>query len=112
MNSMRQLVEALKRAAIEQDARLWKRIAIDLEKPNRSRRTVNLFSIDRHAREGETLVVPGKVLGEGVLTKKVTVAAAGFSESAREKIGKTGKAVTIEELMETNPKGRKVRILG
>jgi large subunit ribosomal protein L18e len=52
------------------------------------------------------------VLGEGDLTKKITVAAFAFSDEAREKITKSGKAVTISDLMKTNPKGQKVKILG
>lgn len=108
----KRLIEALKRASIETDVRLWKRIASDLERPARHHRAINVFSIERNAKDGETIIVPGKVLGEGTLTKKVTVAAASFSDSAREKISQSGKAVTIEELMEENPKAQRVRILG
>lgn len=106
------LVSELRKASIEQDVSLWKRVAEDLEKPTRARRTVNVFKIDASARDGETLIVPGKVLGEGDLTKKVTVAAFSFSDGARAKINKTGKALSINELVRSNPKGAKVRILG
>ena len=106
------LVRSLKRLGIEQESRLWKRIAVDLEKPTRIRRMINVYKIDRYAKEGEIIIVPGKVLGDGELTKKVTVAAYQFSDSARDKISKNGKALTIAELMKENPKGAKVRILG
>jgi large subunit ribosomal protein L18e len=56
--------------------------------------------------------VPGKVLGEGDLTKKVTVVAFSFSDEARTKIAKSGKAMTITELLKSNPKAQKVKILG
>ena len=91
-------------------ANLWSRLAADLKKPSRQRREVNVYKIDRYAKEGETVVVPGKVLNHGELTKKVSVAAFSFSRSAHEKISKVGKAMTIAELMEKNPK--KIRILG
>ncbi len=96
----------------EARAPLWKRIARDLSKPTRQRRIVNVFKIDKHAQDGDVVIIPGKVLGEGTLTKKVTVAAQSFSDSAREKINACGKAVTIQELMESHPKGERVRILG
>jgi large subunit ribosomal protein L15 len=41
--------------------------------------------------------VPVKVLGQGDLTKKLTVSAHGFSKTAREKIESAGGAVTVLE---------------
>ena len=107
------LLQELRKTSIKEDVRLWKRIASDLEKPTRQRRVVNLFVLDRHAKDGETVVVPGKVLAEGELTKKITVAAHLFSGEAKRKITAAGgKVITIDELMKDNPKAQKVRILG
>lgn len=106
------LIQELRKAAIEQKVALWKRVADDLDAPMRQRRAVNIFSIDKNADDGEIVVVPGKVLGEGNLTKKVTVVAFSFSDSALEKINKSGKAMSFAELMASNPKAQKVRILG
>jgi large subunit ribosomal protein L18e len=111
-NTTETLIQHLKKTAIEQKVPLWTRIAEDLEKPTRARRIVNIFKIDMYAKEGDIVIVPGKVLGEGDLTKKVTVAAFAFSDEARAKITKSGKALTIPELVKQNPKGQKVRILG
>ncbi|KUG19697.1 lsu ribosomal protein l18e [hydrocarbon metagenome] len=73
---------------------------------------MNISKINRYAQEGETLLVPGKVLGSGVLEQSVTVAALHFSESAVNKItGANGTCMSIEELLRDNPKGRHVRIL-
>lgn len=85
---------------------------MDLEKPSRNRRAVNLFKIEKYAKENETIIVPGKVLGTGELTKKVTVVAFNFSDSAFKKIKEKGSVVSIEELLKSNPKGKKVRIIG
>jgi large subunit ribosomal protein L18e len=106
------LIQTLKKVSSEQQVPLWKRIAEDLEKPTRQRRIVNIFKIDANAQDGDVLIVPGKVLGEGDLTKKVTVAAFSFSDEARTKIAKSGKCLTISELVKSNPKGQKVKILG
>jgi large subunit ribosomal protein L15 len=39
--------------------------------------------------------IPVKVLGQGDLTKKLTISAHGFSKSAREKIESAGGSVTV-----------------
>lgn len=93
--------------------KFWRRIAEDLQKPSRQRRIVNVYKIDKFAREGEIVVVPGKVLSAGELNKKVNVAAFDFSAEARRKVIEAkGKALSLKELFEQNPEGRNVRILG
>lgn len=107
-----ELLQTLKRAAIENNAPVWKAVAENLERPTRQRRVVNLYKIERYARDGETVVVPGKVLGTGECTKKLHVAAYSFSTDAQEKISKAGKCMSIAELVAKNPKGEKVRLMG
>ena len=110
-NVLQELIETLKRKAFENKANIWKRIAEDLEGSTRNRKAVNLYTISQVLRDGEIALVAGKVLGDGEVGK-VTVAAYSFSESARSKILKTGKIMTINELLEKHPKGEKVRIIG
>ena len=109
---LRKLVNELKKNSIVNNVRIWKRIAVDLEKPTRNRREINIYKIEKYANPNETVVVPGKVLGTGELTKKVNVAAFNFSDSAYRKIKEKGQAMSISELLKNNPKGKKVRILG
>lgn len=93
--------------------RFWKRIREELNKPSRQRRVVNVYKIDKYAQNGETVIVPGKVLSVGELHKKVDVAAVNFSTGAKEKIAQAkGRALSIPELLRENPQGKKVRILG
>jgi large subunit ribosomal protein L18e len=107
------LISELKKTAIQNDAAIWKRVATDLEGPTSSRAAVNLSKIDKYSRDGEIVVVPGKILSMGTLTKKITIAAYTFSHTAMEKIKACGsKAISINELAQKNPKGQKVRILG
>ena len=62
--------------------------------------------------DGETVLIAGKVLGSGLLSKAVTVAAYNFSVTALEKIEEVGgKCLTIEQILEENPKGSGIRIL-
>ena len=105
------LIEELKRKSKEEGVALWKDVAERLEKPRRRYAEVNLSKINRYARDGETVLVPGKVLGSGRLERRVTVAALGFSKSAYESINAVGRCMSIEELMRENPKGSNVRIM-
>jgi len=110
---LRKLIVELKKLSSEKNIPLWKRIAKDLEKPTRKRRVVNLSRINRFTKENEIIIVPGKVLGAGELTHKLTIVAYAFSSGALEKINKVkAKAMLIEELMKEDIKGKKVRIIG
>ncbi len=106
------LIVALKKLSASQKVNLWKAIALELQASTRNRREVSVADIAKHAKAGETVIVPGKVLSDGDIKIKVTVAAFKFSQSAANKINATGKAISIEELMKINPKAQKVRILG
>lgn len=104
------LIKELKTLSNKEKVKLWKRIASDLEKSTRKRRKVNIYRINKHTKEGETAIIPGKVLSLGDLTKKITIAAYQFSEAAKSKLANN--AITISELIKTNPKGKKIRIIG
>ena len=108
-----ELIQELKKKAIEQNVLLWKRIAEDLERPTRNRRAVNLSRINRFTQENEVVVVPGKVLGTGALDHKITISAFQFSEGALDKLNKAGsKIISLQELSNQDPKGKKIRIIG
>jgi len=109
---LKQLVEMLQKSSYEVDAPIWRDVAEKLVKPRRQKVEVNLSEINKYAQDGGAVVVPGIVLGNGELTKSVSIAAWRFSASAMEKIKKTKcKHITIEELMKINPKGTGVRLL-
>ncbi len=107
------LISALKKQSREKAIPLWRDIALRLERPSRNYAEVNISRINRYTKEDDTVIVPGKVLGAGVLDHKLTVAAVNFSGSAREKIKAAGgECITIEELMNRNPEGSGVKIIG
>ncbi len=90
-----------------------RRVLKDLQKPSRQRSIVNVYKINKFAREGEIILVPGKVLSLGSISKKVDVAAMNFSEGAKRKIEEAkGQTLSIKDLLKKNPEGKKVRILG
>lgn len=91
---------------------IWRRTAEFLAKPRRKRVEVNVSKIEHYAPEGATILVPGKVLGAGRMSKKVTIAAFSFSESAKKIISEGGaKTISIGELLEKNPEGKSVILL-
>lgn len=107
------LIADLKRMSYKEKAKIWHSIAEDLEKSARKRKTVNLSKISRYSEENETVIVPGKVLGSGDLMHKVNIAAWQFSQSAIGKIkASKNDFFTINEIMEKNPKGKDLRIIG
>ncbi len=105
------LIADLKSAGRETDAGVWEDVATRLEKPRSTHAEVNLGRIERYAREDETVIVPGKVLGSGVLNKSVTVAAVDFSSTAETKIDQVGEPVPLEQAIEQNPEGSNVRVM-
>ncbi len=110
---LRKTIDALKKAAHRNKAPIWRRIAEELERPRRQRRAVNVSRINRYTESGDIVVVPGKVLGAGTLDHPVTVAAIGFTRKAVEKIRAAGgKPIHILALIEENPRGSNVKIIG
>ncbi|WP_297523544.1 50S ribosomal protein L18e [Thermococcus sp.] len=110
--NLRRLIRYLRKKSNEEGVKIWRDIAWRLERPRRQRAEVNLSRINRHTKEGDTVIVPGSVLGAGKLEHKVTVAAWKFSETAKRKIVEAGgEALTIEEFIERNPRGSGVIIM-
>ena len=108
----RRLIAELKKLGSKEKVGLWKTLAEEIARPTRSRREVNLSRLENNLNPGEVAVIPGKVLSQGELSKKITVAAFRFSETAKTKINKAGKALSIRDLMKDNPKAKNVRIIG
>ena len=110
---LKDLIGELKKRSNEQSVNLWKRVALDLERPTRNRRAVNLSRINRYTKENEVIVVPGKVLGSGNLNHKLTISAYQFSEQAKDKLEKNGsQIVNLLDLSKEKPNGKKIRIIG
>lgn len=106
------LIKSLTKQSSAENAPIWKAVANDLSRANRKNKEVNVYHIDKVSDNDDTILVPGKVLGEGNITTKVTVAALKFSQDAKSKIEAAGgKCLKIDELMAENPKGSNVKII-
>jgi len=83
----------------------WIEVASLLSMPRRKRPDFNLFEINNKAKDGETVVVAGKVLSGGNIDKKIRVVAFSFSKIAEEKLKNDGIEYSkIKDEIEKNPK--------
>jgi large subunit ribosomal protein L18e len=106
------LIRDLKKQSQKTKSEIWKSVAERLTSSNRNRVVVNLSRLNRYTEEGETVVVPGKVLGSGKLNHSLTITAFAFSDVAKLKIkNSNGTCLSINELMKKNPTGKKVKIM-
>lgn len=106
------LIKSLRKQSYDEEVAIWRDVAIKLEKSARSQAEVNVAHIAKHTEEGETVVIPGKVLSDGFINHKVTVAAWKFTNAAKEEIAKAGgECISISDLAEANPKGSNVKIM-
>ncbi len=80
---------------------IWADVSERLGRPTRRRAEVNVSKLARYCKDGETVIVPGKVLSSGSLgKKKLSVAAWAFSKEAKGKIEAAGgKCMRIDELL-------------
>lgn len=90
----------------------WRKVAQMISSSRRKYSSVNFHEIERKTKAGDTVVVPGKVLGSGILDKKIRICALAFSESAREKAthSKSELIFLIDE-MKKNPKAEGIKII-
>jgi large subunit ribosomal protein L18e len=90
----------------------WNKIAEILSSPRRKKIDVNLEKISEESKAGETIVVPGKVLSQGDIDKKIKVVALSFSEKAKEKLLKAKCDVSdmLDEIKK-NPDAKGIKIL-
>ena len=106
------LIETL-RAAKKAGSPLWMQVAGILSGPRRQKIAVNLDEIEQATKEGDSVVVPGKILSQGEISKKIAVIAFAFSEKAREKLLKTkSHTMSLVEEIKKNPEAKGLKVLG
>src|SRR3989344_3336246 len=104
-----EIVETIKSA---REHKGWKELLDKLTGPSRNYSAMNLNEIDKKTSVGDTVMIIGKVLSKGEVTKKIRVCALSFSENAREKLKKSkSEAVTILQEIKINPKVEGIKVL-
>lgn len=91
----------------------WFKIAEIISNPRRKRINLNLNEINNQTKEKDKAVIPGKVLSNGEINKKIKVIALDFSEKAKEKLKKSGCEIAkILEEIKLNPSAEGIKVLG
>ena len=107
------MVKDLKQASKKNEAPIWSRLAVLAIKPSSARRVVNLTRINKTTKENDVLFVPGKVLGTGNISHKITLSSFSMSTTAANKIIHTGgKIMTYADMIKKYPTGKGVIIFG
>ena len=107
------VINQLKAQSRDTGSAVWRDVAMRLSKSRKNWAQPNLSRVTRYAPEGATVLVPGKLLGSGEVSGNRTIAAYSVSSNARAKIEAAGgRVLTYGELMNENPKGNGVIILG
>ena len=74
---------------------------------------MNISKLEFNVNKNSKVVVPGKLLGSGNITKKITVSAYSFSQTAKNKVEAAGgKCLSYNEFIKSNPKGTDVMVIG
>jgi large subunit ribosomal protein L18e len=90
----------------------WLQIAGILSGPRRNKICINLEQISKNSKTGEIVVIPGKVLSQGEIDKKIKVVAVSFSEKAKEKLlsAKCEVSYILDEI-KSNPSAKGIKII-
>lgn len=108
----RKTIRILKKASKNNNAQIWRYVAELLERSRRKRIAVNISKINRYSKDGDIVIVPGKVLGAGSIDHRVTIVAMAFSKQAVEKVKSIGgRVMHIIEFLNENPKGNRVKVV-
>ena len=104
--------EDLKKASTKNDAPIWGKLAEYGSKTISCKKRYQLERIGQLTKENDTVVFPGKVLGTGNVSHKITLCSFSISNSAAAKIIENGGKIISFDLIEQNPTGKGVVLLG
>ena len=106
------MAKELKVASKKNKAPIWSRLAEMALKPTRARNVLNLGQLDKFVNDNDIVVVPGKVLGTGNISHKITLCSFSISSSGAKKIVQSGgKIIDVTQLIKNNPTGKGVKII-
>ncbi len=108
-----QMAKQLRGASKKNNAPIWLKLAELALKPSRSRRVINLGQLDKFVNDNDVVVVPGKVLGTGNISHKITLCSFSISTTGAKKVTQSGgKLVDFAHLIKNHPTGKGVKIIG
>ena len=92
---------------------IWKAVLKELSSSRSNRRQVNISQLAHVTQDKEVVIVPGKILGSGEISHKLTIWCFSISEAAASKVlDAGGKILALDSLIKKYPDGKGVRIIG
>ena len=92
---------------------IWKAVLKELSRSRSNGRQVNISQLAHVTQDKEVVIVPGKILGSGEISHKLTIWCFSISEAAASKVlDAGGKILALDSLIRKYPDGKGVRIIG
>ncbi len=90
----------------------WLGVASVLSGPRKNRNNLNLSEINEKSGDSKKVLIIGKVLSQGEMSKKIKVIALNFSKRAKEKLLSSGcEASSILNEIKSNPEMKDIKVL-
>jgi large subunit ribosomal protein L18e len=97
----------------EQNKTFWIGIIEMISRPNSRRPVVNVGKISQLTKENDVVLIPGKILGGGLVDHAITVGALFMSKAAGKKIATAGGSVlNLVEFAEKYADGSGIIVMG
>lgn len=102
----------LETSLVAKKQKAWQSIAQAVSGSRKKYSSVNLGRINEECESGDTIIIPGKVLGNGDLNKKIKICAIYFSSSAIHKIKDSkSEMIKLVDEIKNNPSAKGVKII-
>ena len=112
-DTLNNTIWTLRNALKKNKVPIWKAVIKELSRSRSNRREVNIGELAHVTQDKEVVIVPGKILGSGEISHKLTVWCFTISEVATRKIlDAGGKILPLDSLIKKYPDGKGVRIIG
>ena len=112
-DTLNNTIWTLRKALKKNKVPIWKAVIKELSRSRSNRREVNIGELAHVTKDKEVVIVPGKILGSGEISHKLTVWCFTISEVATRKIlDAGGKILPLDSLIKKYPDGKGVRIIG
>ncbi|HUC38996.1 MAG TPA: 50S ribosomal protein L18e [Candidatus Acidoferrum sp.] len=99
-NDVIEWLDLLSKGSDSKKTKLWMRVHELLSVPARKRVSVNIYKINKYSKEGDNVIVPGKVLSVGAMDHKINITALEYSKSAMEQLHMAGcKVLALKEMI-------------
>jgi large subunit ribosomal protein L18e len=99
-SDIKEWLDVIRKAQQAKRKPVYKRVYELVAVPSRRRAAVDLYKISRHTKDGDNVIVPGKVLGTGPIAHSINIAAISFSAVALKNLKDANcKIVNIKDML-------------